>query len=50
MVAVFVTQSNLVEAYLLGGAVFLAALWGIWRMEKVPLDEAGTAKGVDVTR
>jgi UDP-GlcNAc:undecaprenyl-phosphate GlcNAc-1-phosphate transferase len=39
MVAVFVTQADLIEAYLFGGSVFLAALWGIWRMERVPLDE-----------
>ena len=38
MVAVFVTQADLVEAYLLGGSVFLAGLWGIWRLEKAPLD------------
>jgi UDP-GlcNAc:undecaprenyl-phosphate GlcNAc-1-phosphate transferase len=36
MVAVFVTQADLVEAYLLGGAVFLAAVYGIWRLEKIP--------------
>jgi hypothetical protein len=29
----------LIEAYLFGGSVFLAALWGMWRMERVPLDE-----------
>jgi UDP-GlcNAc:undecaprenyl-phosphate GlcNAc-1-phosphate transferase len=38
MIAVFVTQADLVEAYLFGGAVFLAALFGIWRLEKVPLN------------
>jgi UDP-GlcNAc:undecaprenyl-phosphate GlcNAc-1-phosphate transferase len=38
MIAVFVTQADLVEAYLLGGAVFLAAVYGIWRLEKVPLE------------
>jgi UDP-GlcNAc:undecaprenyl-phosphate GlcNAc-1-phosphate transferase len=38
MIGVFVTQADLVEAYLFGGAVFLAALYGIWRLEKVPLD------------
>ncbi len=35
MIAVFVTQADLVEAYLFGGVVFLAALFGIWRLEKV---------------
>jgi UDP-GlcNAc:undecaprenyl-phosphate GlcNAc-1-phosphate transferase len=39
MVAVFVTQADLIEAYLFGASVFLAALWGIWRMERVPLDQ-----------
>jgi UDP-GlcNAc:undecaprenyl-phosphate GlcNAc-1-phosphate transferase len=39
MVAVFVTQADLIEAYLFGGAVFLSAVWGIWRMEQVPLDQ-----------
>jgi UDP-GlcNAc:undecaprenyl-phosphate GlcNAc-1-phosphate transferase len=38
MVAVFVTQADFFEACLLGGSVFLAGLWGIWRMEKVPLE------------
>jgi UDP-GlcNAc:undecaprenyl-phosphate GlcNAc-1-phosphate transferase len=38
MVAVFVTQADLVEAYLLGGSVFLAGLWGMWRLEKAPID------------
>lgn len=36
MVAVFVTQANLVEAYLFGGMIFVTAVWGIWRLEKVP--------------
>jgi UDP-GlcNAc:undecaprenyl-phosphate GlcNAc-1-phosphate transferase len=40
MVAVFGTQADLVEAYLLGGSVFLAGLWGIWRMERVPLEQS----------
>lgn len=39
MLAVFVTQADLVEAYLFGGAVFLGAVYGIWRMEQVPLDQ-----------
>jgi len=39
LVAVFVTQADLIEAYLFGGTVFLAAVYGIWRMEKVPLDQ-----------
>jgi UDP-GlcNAc:undecaprenyl-phosphate GlcNAc-1-phosphate transferase len=39
MLAVFITQADLVEAYLFGGAVFLGAIYGIWRMERVPLDQ-----------
>ena len=39
MVAVFITQADLFEAYLFGGAVFVAAVWGIWRLERVPLDQ-----------
>jgi UDP-GlcNAc:undecaprenyl-phosphate GlcNAc-1-phosphate transferase len=39
MLAVFVTQADLVEAYLFGGAVFLGAVYGIWRLEQVPLDQ-----------
>lgn len=39
MIAVFVTQAELVEAYLFGGTVFLAAVYAIWRLEKVPLDQ-----------
>jgi len=38
MVAVFVTEANVTEAYLLGGAVFLAAVYAIWRLERIPLD------------
>jgi len=38
MVAEFVTQSGLVEAYLLGGAVFLMAVYSLWRMDKIPLN------------
>ena len=37
MVAVFVTQADWFEAYLLGSAVFLGAVWGIWRLERVTL-------------
>jgi len=39
MVAVFITQADLIEAYLLGGIVLLAAVWGIWRLERVPLHD-----------
>jgi len=44
MVAVFVTQAGLVEAYLFGAAVLLAAVFGIWRLERVPLDQKQVAK------
>jgi UDP-GlcNAc:undecaprenyl-phosphate GlcNAc-1-phosphate transferase len=46
MVAVFVTQAELVEAYLFGGMVFLMAVYGIWRMEKIPFD--GSKQQIDV--
>jgi len=39
IVAVFITQADLIEAYLMGGTMFLAAVWGMWRLEKVPLDQ-----------
>jgi UDP-GlcNAc:undecaprenyl-phosphate GlcNAc-1-phosphate transferase len=35
VVALFITQASLVEGYVVGGAVALAALWGLWRMEQV---------------
>ena len=39
MVAVFVTQADVAQAYLLGGAVFLGAVYSMWRLERIPLDE-----------
>jgi UDP-GlcNAc:undecaprenyl-phosphate GlcNAc-1-phosphate transferase len=36
MVAVFVTQADLIEAYLFGGMILVTAVWGFWRLEKVP--------------
>ncbi len=37
VLATFVTQANILEGYLVGGSVFLLALFGIWRLEKKPL-------------
>jgi UDP-GlcNAc:undecaprenyl-phosphate GlcNAc-1-phosphate transferase len=38
VVAQFVTQASAAEAYLLGGAVMLAAVYSFWRLDRVPLD------------
>lgn len=35
VVALFVTQASIVEGYVVGGVVVLAALWGLWRLEQV---------------
>jgi UDP-GlcNAc:undecaprenyl-phosphate GlcNAc-1-phosphate transferase len=35
VIALFVTQANILEGYVVGGVVALAALWGLWRMEQV---------------
>jgi UDP-GlcNAc:undecaprenyl-phosphate GlcNAc-1-phosphate transferase len=35
VVALFITQANLVEGYVVGGIVALAALWALWRLEQV---------------
>ena len=37
IVALFVTQAGADEAYLLGGAVLLVALYSLWRLERVPI-------------
>lgn len=37
MVATFVTQANHLEGYAVGSAVVLTSIYGIWRLEKVPL-------------
>jgi hypothetical protein len=42
MVAVFVAQADVTEAYLLGGAVFLVAVYSLWRMERIPLEESSS--------
>jgi len=35
VLATFVTQASVLEGYLVGATVFLAGLYGIWRMEKI---------------
>lgn len=35
VVALFITQATILEGYVVGGAVALAAAWSLWRMEKV---------------
>ncbi|MBC8448527.1 MAG: undecaprenyl/decaprenyl-phosphate alpha-N-acetylglucosaminyl 1-phosphate transferase [Chloroflexi bacterium] len=36
VVAVFVTQATVIEGYVVGGLVLLAALAGLWKMEQMP--------------
>jgi UDP-GlcNAc:undecaprenyl-phosphate GlcNAc-1-phosphate transferase len=36
MLAIFVTQANVLEGYTVGGLTFLAALYALWRMERPP--------------
>jgi UDP-GlcNAc:undecaprenyl-phosphate GlcNAc-1-phosphate transferase len=35
ILALFVTQASLIEGYVVGGAVALAGVWGLWKMEQV---------------
>lgn len=35
VIALFITQASILEGYVVGGAVALTALWGLWRLEKV---------------
>jgi len=35
ILALFITQASLIEGYVVGGAVALAGLWGLWKMEHV---------------
>jgi len=35
VLALFITQANIVEGYVVGGATALVALWALWRLEKV---------------
>ena len=37
MLATFVTQASVLEGYIVGGTVFLIALFGLWRLERKPL-------------
>jgi UDP-GlcNAc:undecaprenyl-phosphate GlcNAc-1-phosphate transferase len=41
VLAIFVTQANLLEAYALGSVVLLGALAALWRLEQVPLGATG---------
>ncbi len=36
MLALFVTQATVAEGYIIGSAVFAAALYALWRMERPP--------------
>ncbi|MBN1136376.1 MAG: undecaprenyl/decaprenyl-phosphate alpha-N-acetylglucosaminyl 1-phosphate transferase [Anaerolineae bacterium] len=35
ILALFITQASLIEGYVVGGAVALTGLWGLWKMEQV---------------
>jgi UDP-GlcNAc:undecaprenyl-phosphate GlcNAc-1-phosphate transferase len=37
VIATFITQASIFEGYVVGSAVFLVALYGLWRLEKKPL-------------
>ena len=43
LLAIFVTQANVLEGYMVGGAVVLAGLYGLWRMERPPFRGRGEA-------
>jgi len=43
LLAVSVTQASVFEGYLVGGAVVLAGLYGLWRMERPPFHGASAA-------
>jgi UDP-GlcNAc:undecaprenyl-phosphate GlcNAc-1-phosphate transferase len=36
LLAIFVTQASIIEGYIVGGLVFLASLYGLWRLERPP--------------
>jgi UDP-GlcNAc:undecaprenyl-phosphate GlcNAc-1-phosphate transferase len=36
LLAVFVTQASVLEGYFVGGLVFLAGIYGLWRVERPP--------------
>ena len=35
ILALFITQASIVEGYVVGGAIALAGLWGLWKMEHI---------------
>jgi UDP-GlcNAc:undecaprenyl-phosphate GlcNAc-1-phosphate transferase len=35
VLALFITQANIMDGYVVGGVVALVALWALWRLEKV---------------
>ena len=35
VLALFITQANIMEGYVVGGVVALVALWALWRLERV---------------
>jgi len=35
VLAIFITQATVVEGYIVGGAIALAALWALWKLEQV---------------
>jgi len=35
VLALFITQANIMEGYVVGGGVVLVALWALWRLERV---------------
>jgi len=35
ILALFITQASLIEGYVVGGAVALVGLWGLWKLEQV---------------
>lgn len=37
LVAIFVTRASVTEAYLVAASVLVVGIWGIWRLEKVPV-------------
>lgn len=43
LLAVSVTQASVLEGYVVGGAVLLAGLYGLWRMEQPPFYTSGAA-------
>jgi len=40
LIAIFITQASVLEGYLMGSAVALAGLYGLWRLERPPFFDA----------